>query len=241
MRLRSRLDSLFKHFHEFRNRLSSGNSGKKLDHRGSGFAINPALGPEHTDTASDRHAILTELLIKDAGAGLVGFLHAGGNARSLRIYDELPGISVARLDIGKHLLDRLRPLPSIDGDTTDHEGVLPEDRRPQQLAFHDEFSTGDLCCSAERTLLNFLQRTDPNLLKRVTKKMINHLCWTGVREAQDLLRDSLQEFGPEVEAAGIDENLPLARRQREDDRALTERTFDLAARRLSEANPGAPR
>ncbi|HET6278749.1 MAG TPA: PEP/pyruvate-binding domain-containing protein [Candidatus Polarisedimenticolia bacterium] len=86
-----------------------------------------------------------------------------------------------------------------------------------------------------KVLLDFLQRTDPNLLKRFTRKMINHLCWTGVREAQTLLRESLQEFGPEVEAQSSDENLPLVRRQREDDQALTTRTFDLAARHLSEA------
>jgi hypothetical protein len=86
-----------------------------------------------------------------------------------------------------------------------------------------------------KVLLGFLRRTDPNLLKRVTKKMINHLCWTGVREAQTLLKESLQEFGTAVESETLDENLPLARRYREDDRALTERTFDLAAHYLSEA------
>lgn len=85
-----------------------------------------------------------------------------------------------------------------------------------------------------KVLLDFLRRTDPNLLKRVTKKMINHLCWTGVREAQSLLGESLQEFGPAVEAESSDENLPLVRRQREDDNDLTARAFDLAARHLSE-------
>jgi len=84
-----------------------------------------------------------------------------------------------------------------------------------------------------KVLLDFLRRTDPNLLKRITKKMINHLCWTGVTEAQSLLQDSLQEYGQAETGTAMD-NLPVARKERRKDLRLTERTFEMAARWLSE-------
>jgi hypothetical protein len=84
-----------------------------------------------------------------------------------------------------------------------------------------------------KVLLEFLRRTDPNLLKRITKKMINHLCWTGVTAAQALLQESLLEFGP-VETERLDANRPLEKGARKDTRGLTERAFELAARNLSE-------
>ena len=40
-------------------------------------------------------------------------------------------------------------------------------------------------------ILDLLRRTDHNLLVRVARKMINHLCWSGVKEADALL----QHFG----------------------------------------------
>jgi len=82
-------------------------------------------------------------------------------------------------------------------------------------------------------LLKFLQRTDPNLLKRITKKMINHLCWVGVEEAQVLLQESFQEFGS-VEPGTIEENRPIERQLQKKIYDLTGRTFQLAGEHLSE-------
>ena len=39
-----------------------------------------------------------------------------------------------------------------------------------------------------RIVLEFLRDTDPALLKRISRKLINHLSWSGVQEAKDLLR-----------------------------------------------------
>jgi pyruvate,water dikinase len=83
-------------------------------------------------------------------------------------------------------------------------------------------------------LLEFLDRTDPNLLNRITRKMINHLCWAGIEEAQPLLHLSLAQAGPPDEDVP-DENRPLARRQFRRAAELTQRTFDVAADNLSEA------
>src|SRR4030066_2287082 len=37
-------------------------------------------------------------------------------------------------------------------------------------------------------ILDLLQRTDPGLLQRVTSKMVNYLFWSGVKEAEDLMK-----------------------------------------------------
>ena len=84
-----------------------------------------------------------------------------------------------------------------------------------------------------RVLLEFLARTDPKLLKSITKKMINHLCWTGVHDADELLEESLQEFGS-YDVDAHNENRPIERAWKKETGTLTARTFSLAARPLSE-------
>ena len=37
-------------------------------------------------------------------------------------------------------------------------------------------------------VLGFLRDTDPALLKRISRKLINHLSWSGVLEAKELLQ-----------------------------------------------------
>jgi pyruvate,water dikinase len=82
-------------------------------------------------------------------------------------------------------------------------------------------------------LLKFLERTDPHLLSRITRKMINHLCWNGVPESEALLKRSLSHTVRD-EGEIIDENRPLRRHQLEDEADLTQHTFQLASRSLSE-------
>lgn len=82
-------------------------------------------------------------------------------------------------------------------------------------------------------LVMFLRRTDPNLLKRITRKMINHLCWNGVKDAEDLLQESLHE-AVIPESDEVDENRPLARRSLQETAGLTDKTFKVAAEHMSE-------
>jgi pyruvate,water dikinase len=82
-------------------------------------------------------------------------------------------------------------------------------------------------------LLDFLQQTDPSLLQRITRKMINHLCWNGVAEANALLQEGVQdEARPSAEDE--DENRPQERHQLRDSVDLTRRTFEIALRHLRE-------
>jgi pyruvate, water dikinase len=55
-------------------------------------------------------------------------------------------------------------------------------------------------------ILDLLKRTDPSLLTRLSRKMINFLGWSGVKEAEDLLED----FNPALKEGGelLDANRP---------------------------------
>jgi hypothetical protein len=86
---------------------------------------------------------------------------------------------------------------------------------------------------AWQVLMEFLRNTDPALLKRITRKMINTLCWRGVREGEALLQRSLvteDSFGD----APFDENRPQQRKLLQDLASLTDRTFELALEHLGE-------
>ncbi|MGD8393984.1 MAG: PEP/pyruvate-binding domain-containing protein [Candidatus Eiseniibacteriota bacterium] len=86
-----------------------------------------------------------------------------------------------------------------------------------------------------QVLLEFLRRTDPALLQRITRKMLNHLCWTGVAAAEALLRSTMHvDDGDE-----LDENRPMRRRAtqpepRKEIAELTDTVFDLASKHLSD-------
>jgi len=83
-------------------------------------------------------------------------------------------------------------------------------------------------------LLQFLERTDPRLLKQITRKMINHLCWAGIESAQPLLRLSLETGRPDDDSIP-DENRPLERRKLHEVALLTQRTFQVASESLGQA------
>ncbi len=82
-------------------------------------------------------------------------------------------------------------------------------------------------------LLEFLHRTDQNLLARITRKMINHLCWNGIAEAEALLRESLADLDTTISDTAED-NRPKPKRKLRDIARLTRKTFNVAARNLSE-------
>ena len=82
-----------------------------------------------------------------------------------------------------------------------------------------------------RVIVDFLKRTDPRLLEWVTRKMLNHLRWKGVPEAEGLMPGP-----PRLTEAGTaeDENRPLSRVTPGEVRPSTDKVFDLAASHLTE-------
>ena len=83
-------------------------------------------------------------------------------------------------------------------------------------------------------VLDFLRQTDRALLGRLGRKMINHLCWSGVQEAERLLREAAPTPASGEENAG-DENRPQPRTARAPDPETTDAAFRIAGKHLTEA------
>ena len=83
-----------------------------------------------------------------------------------------------------------------------------------------------------RIALDLLRNTNPNLLIRVSRKMMNYLGWRGVTEARDLL----QRFSGDRAAAGLfgESNLPQTRESMDRFFELTEETFRIASANLTD-------
>jgi hypothetical protein len=81
-------------------------------------------------------------------------------------------------------------------------------------------------------ILDFLRRTDPDLLRRITRRMINYLDLSGITEAEDLLRKFASEEGDPSERT--DDNVPMRKTQQSDLVLLSQETFEIAARHLGE-------
>ncbi len=82
-------------------------------------------------------------------------------------------------------------------------------------------------------ILDFLKRTDQNLLLRIARRMANHLAWNGVDDALRLLQATWPGGMPDRDVTG-EENQPLERRKLEDSIRTAEQTFEIAARHLTE-------
>jgi pyruvate,water dikinase len=82
-------------------------------------------------------------------------------------------------------------------------------------------------------VLDFLRQTDRALLGRLGRKMINHLCWNGVQEAERLLRSTVPPRSPGDEENG-EENRPRPRAGLAADPETTEAAFRIAGQYLPE-------
>lgn len=83
-------------------------------------------------------------------------------------------------------------------------------------------------------ILDLLRRTDQSLLMRVARKMINHLCWSGVKPAGDLLRSFHPQRDANEPEAYFESNRPRGRDTTPSAPALADQVFDLAAEHLSD-------
>jgi hypothetical protein len=83
-----------------------------------------------------------------------------------------------------------------------------------------------------RVVLELLRATDQNLYRRIARKMLNHLAWSGVAEARELL---LRLSSDRAAAAGGDENRPTQCGGPEDPERTAGETFRIAAEELAES------
>jgi hypothetical protein len=83
-------------------------------------------------------------------------------------------------------------------------------------------------------VLDFLRQTDRALLGRLGRKMINHLCWDGVEEAERLLRSTVPARSSS-DGENFDDNRPQPRAAGAADPETTDAAFRIAGKHLPEA------
>ena len=80
-----------------------------------------------------------------------------------------------------------------------------------------------------RVILDFLRRTDPALVGRIGRRMLNHLSWSGVTEAHELL---LKIAAPLPDAGSAGENRPIDRRHLPPPTDAMREAFEIASRHM---------
>jgi len=84
-----------------------------------------------------------------------------------------------------------------------------------------------------RVILDLLRQTDRDLYSRISHKMLNHLCWSGITDAQKLLHDSQPNL-PTKEEVDDDLNRPHRWTSHAFAYDSSEETFRIAAEHLSD-------
>jgi pyruvate, water dikinase len=83
-------------------------------------------------------------------------------------------------------------------------------------------------------VLEMLKQTDPQLLLRLSRKMVNYLCWNGIHEADSLM----ERFNPIMKSAGgkflSEVNKPYEKQADNDGITLSYEIFELAAKHIDE-------
>ena len=82
-------------------------------------------------------------------------------------------------------------------------------------------------------VLDMLAQTNPKLLVKLSRKMVNHLYWIGIAEAEKLM----EEFNPVISNSlqtSDEENKPYQKHQNGDMVGLAYRVFNLAGKNISE-------
>jgi hypothetical protein len=107
-----------------------------------------------------------------------------------------------------------------------------QDLRRAHESLHDARAAGESGSAEWNVILDFLRRTDPDLLRRVTRRLVNHLGLLGIPEAERLLQRVA--LGRGDSAGPTDDNLPVPKSRPQDLMALSEETFRIARRNLGE-------
>jgi hypothetical protein len=78
--------------------------------------------------------------------------------------------------------------------------------------------------------LNFLRQTDKNLFFNISRRMLNHLCWSGIEDAEKLLQKSEAGWKKEDVELEDDENRPYQRKVVTFSEELSDKTFEIASK-----------
>ncbi len=84
-------------------------------------------------------------------------------------------------------------------------------------------------------IVDLLKRTDPKLLMRISRKMLNYLCWSGIEAAEHLLEDFNPAYRNEESELLKEANRPYQKKAARDILNISEDIFRIAGTHLSEA------
>jgi pyruvate,water dikinase len=96
--------------------------------------------------------------------------------------------------------------------------------------FQEQMQVEDSRKSDWAVLLDLLKRTDPDLLMRITRKMINYLSWRGIKEGEKLLEAYSLGYGAE---GGLNGNRPATGPATGRLMEMSDEVFEVASRQLS--------
>jgi len=85
-----------------------------------------------------------------------------------------------------------------------------------------------------KVILDLLDRTDPDTYSRISRKMLNHLVWNGIEEAEYLL----QQYNPYAKPEEVDlygeANVPLRKRSARSSTEFNQKIFKIASKYLND-------
>ena len=111
--------------------------------------------------------------------------------------------------------------------------VIRRNLRQAHLSLESAQNQSEKSESAEwNVILDFLRRTDPELLRRITRRMINYLELAGVGEAERLLKKFTSDEQGVPGRSG--DNVPLRRARLQDLALISEEAFKIAAKNLGQ-------
>jgi hypothetical protein len=168
-----------------------------------------------------------------------------GNAYETPGFAESPWVQSAEVLVQEEAVGRISVCYVEERPPSDEGPFLKEERKlintiAEQLGFYilhqklrqvfQERQGGEDEHKSEwRVIFDLLKQTDPTLLMRISRKMINTLGWHGVTEAEQLLQHFIIVSPAE---GGFDENLPHQGETASTLLEICEEVFELASKRL---------
>jgi hypothetical protein len=138
-----------------------------------------------------------------------------------------------KIDEGPFLKDERRVLDTIAKRVSDH--LMYQNLRKV-------FGDGEIQTKTRQRknesewfiVLDLLKKTDPDVSVRISRKMLNHLVWKGIKEAEDLLQQFLPVLRYGEQDIVAETNRPLQTRALDDSDHLSQKVFDIAKRHMSD-------
>lgn len=140
--------------------------------------------------------------------------------------------SMPQCDEGPFLRSEIR-LANAVGDLIGHYYFHQQLRRINQVVATARENVEAVSSGGWRIVLNLINRTDPDLFLRVSRKMNNYLCWKGIREAEGVIARFGLDRRMRLELGQYADNKPHPT-LRTDQISLGEEIFEIAAEKLPE-------